>query len=248
VLRTRKSASSTPYLSERMHSSYPFIRPRSQHAMLFGLSLLAGGPSSACAQDPAARPGKQRYVLWFTPSMASHIHGVSIGPIGSEHLCSRSAPQVSNGVNAQFIGVGFFLLIGPGELGSGRQFEQLRTDTTGVMLDSLLAAAGNTFAVTHNGIQVSPLGTFTPRINGVSVSLISSRHEQLNGIAVNPLWTHVLDQRGISIGALNTALRTRGLQVGIFNRTHELRGLQFGLWNRNGKRALPIVNWGTGKL
>jgi hypothetical protein len=187
---------------------------------------------------------KKRYVLGLVPSYASHIHGVAIGPIGSVHLCDRETPQVSNGINVEILGTGLFLLLGENRAGYKERYASMMEKNH--LLDSLLHHDGRRYVVTHNGVILSSMGGMLPQVNGISFGGLSTAYLRMNGIAINGIWSKIDDHRGLSIGLINSSLKSRGLQIGVMNRTHELSGLQIGLWNRNSRRSLPLFNWGTG--
>lgn len=170
-------------------------------------------------------------MIWFTPSLASHIHGVAIGPIGSVHICNRDSRQTSNGINIEFIGTGLLSLLGSGQIVRGYYEEGSQQHE-------------EEFIVTHNGAMISVLGTYTPRISGIQINGVASVNSRVNGISINGIMSMIEDQRGVSISMFNFSKITKGLQIGLFNRSAELHGLQLGLWNRDQFRSLPILNWG----
>lgn len=183
----------------------------------------------------AQTEGKTRYGVWFLPSYAKKIHGIAIGPAGSEILCDKPHSQVSNGLNIQFLGQGIFQLL----------FSKQNNFVESVMTerDSLAIKDTAKPSVLHNGIILSTLGTFTPQVNGIAISPFMSMSKKVNGLSLNAIWNLVFELNGLSIGCLNHVNQMNGLQLGLINKATRLSGIQVGLWNVNDKRRLPLLNW-----
>ncbi len=171
-----------------------------------------------------------RYGLWFIPSYANNIYGISIGILGSDVLCDKPYIQTSNGVNLQIIGQGIMQMF---YIGNKSFINDFVTSTE----------YRSRRPVIHNGLLCSVFGTFTDEINGISISPFMSMNGKVNGVSANLLWNMNIKTNGCSIGIINHSAQTNGIQIGLFNRATRLNGLQIGLWNVNAKRSLPIINW-----
>jgi hypothetical protein len=95
-----------------------------------------------------------------------------------------------------------------------------------------------------NGIQIAALWSYGYKANGIQIATIGSWANEASGVQISA-WNRVhLNFSGLQIGGYNQAYEVRGLQIGIYNNAKILKGLQIGIWNKNGKRSLPLINWG----
>ncbi len=171
-----------------------------------------------------------RYVIGFVPTIADHVYGIAIGPVGSEAICKPNNIKYSHGLNIQLPGQGIFQLLNLKPFSFTNLQESSNDDWV-----------SNT--AVHSGLIISVLGTWTTKINGVAISGLSSLGRIVNGVTLNLIWNRYEQINGIAISAVNHSACLNGISIGLINKTKKLKGIQIGLWNKNEKRALPIINW-----
>lgn len=188
-------------------------------------ALLSTSVQAQAGKAPKAPRTKPRHVLWYTPSMASHIHGISLGMLGSEVVCNAGTPQVGNGIKVEVVSNAIFLLMLPRTARFRTTLDSLHAasdegPTTRMITDRLALERGR-----QNGVVVSVLGSQTDVVNGLALDGLVGVHTRMRGVLISGLANIVLDHAGIQVSPVNNGLRVRGLQIGLINRTHDLRGL-----------------------
>ena len=202
---------------------------------------------------------KHRAPIWFTPAKNTQIHGVSLGLV---NFWDRTNYGKINGIGVE-LGIGILLPVGIGNAASETKPKDVMKNDTMPNLMTInglnLSATGSVSTNTINGLSINGVGTAAGNMNGIQIAGMLCENWTLNGlsasICVNDAYrvrgaqiammiNKSADHRGLQIGISNTAKQMRGVQIGVFNKTKKLHGLQIGLWNNNGKRSLPLVNWG----
>lgn len=176
---------------------------------------------------------KNRNVIWFVPSEARYINGLSLGLFNSP----PEYKQTINGINVELIGAGAllpFVFMDDQQGYSKRISDYLKNN--GLTLGLTL------YSGKVNGVSVSGLINGTNYLNGFSFSTLNCNIYGANGImaGVYNYSDHIM---GMQAGFWNKSNFQTGVQIGLINIADELKGFQFGLWNKNGKRSLPFINW-----
>lgn len=180
-----------------------------------------------------ADASQKRNVIWFTPSHAEKINGISIGLVNTPGYHK----QTCNGLSLELIGAGYItLFLGLDDGGYVRNTRQNLTNN-GIISGPTL------FSGKVNGVAVSAITGTNYYLNGFSFSLVNLTLFQARGL-ITGLVTSADVMKGIQIGVVNiSSERSRGIQLGLLNRANDLKGLQVGLWNINEKRSMPFFNW-----
>jgi hypothetical protein len=111
--------------------------------------------------------------------------------------------------------------------------------TNGISIGGIMNSSYRT-----NGISIGGIHNIQVINNGISIGGLWTNSWQSNGIQISVAWNKAQYLNGLQIGGYNQAYEVRGLQIGIYNNAKILKGLQIGIWNKNGKRSLPLINWG----
>lgn len=195
---------------------------------------------SSVGQIQTRKTGKTHNVVWFTPSKAGKINGITVGPL--ESTIFDSLDQTINGITV--IGAGMGILVPMTSRDPVDEFfvKDKTDDQLKKSIDSFISFYSH--KIKHNGIVLSTFGIITGHVNGISISCFSGVTGRVNGIVINPMINFAYEVRGISIGGLNSSVKVTGIQIGIFNKAAFLKGLQIGIWNKTRKRRLPFINWG----
>jgi len=102
------------------------------------------------------------------------------------------------------------------------------------------------------GISIAGVGVGAPRIEGF-VAAAAAGGREVTGVVLAPVFFRIEDDGELHGAALSAYNRIRGTQrgvtIGIVNYARRLDGVQFGLVNivrenPDGRRVLPLVNWG----
>ena len=185
----------------------------------------------------------KRWPIWFTPSKADVINGITLSPIESTYFFNDK-PQKCNGLVIHGIGIMLLALIAPGDPNEMfvRSHKQLSED-------ELLAAKiaddrdSSNSGIDCNGLLISGTGTITKTCNGVNISAWCGRNLFSNGIFINAFLNWNYHLKGMAAGIVNSSFDVRGVQIGLTNYTHNLKGFQIGLWNENKHRSRSLINW-----
>lgn len=202
------------------------------------LALL--GLSSAFAQtEPLATPETRNFV-WFTPSTASTINGIGIGPANSGN--GRTAPldQTINGLQIELPGMRSLQF--PLEIPEHRHLRSVTEQQGEVTVNGLLAAVSGSSGVDRiNGAFVTAFFGFAREVNGVAINPVNFVGK-VDGFALG-LVNNILEGDGASVGLYNNCEEFNGTQVGLINIRKRGDGPQIGLLNISGDRILPFLNF-----
>jgi hypothetical protein len=208
---------------------------------------------SACCASPLdtiplhKETGRTANIIWFVPSKASRINGITIGLIGAPIYDPSPEKVTLNGVYADLGFVGAFLvpyLIGA-SIHSIHNHDSISSfGTIGYGRNHFREA--DSISLFMNGLGISGVMLAEMRSNGIAISVTYNNAITANGITITGIMNDLYEFRGIAIGGVrNKSAKGKGVQIGLFNNCNELKGIQIGLWNRTKKRSLPIINWGT---
>ncbi len=196
------------------------------------------------AQGAQSKKKVKRWPIWFTPSKADVINGITISPLESFYFFKKK-PQQLNGLVIHAVGT---MLLGP--LIPGDPNVRIVKDNPELSEEELVSAKLRedttiTSGASCNGVLISVSGTITKTFNGVNISPFCARNIFSNGFFLNAFYNFNHHLKGVAVAALyNSSFEVRGVQIGLFNYTHKLEGMQIGLWNVHKNRKLPIINWG----
>lgn len=182
---------------------------------------------------PPPYPANRRDVIWFTPSNAREISGLSLG-LQTFGLNRDSLKIAGLNLNADILSVIFTIYM-----------PFIPRDSTWKLENMPDTVAYSEAVDKMHGLSISAGG------------LIGAGY--MRGLAFNGLWCQVTVSEGVSItgiynridefhglvfaGLGNKSIKGSGLQIGLVNKCKHLRGVQIGLWNVNSKRKLPLINW-----
>lgn len=208
-------------------------------------SLRAKPPSP----PPARAKGLSRFPVWFTPSSARSIHGVSVGPVLSWPDANRW--KKINGVGISFIGFGAAPTLFYGPLTALLPTKQLGLlsdrDHDGTMevwggdIDTLNAqkqsgvdafGGNDQFGTVVNGLLLSPGGALARSVRGVAVSGLIGGLKRSTGLAVNALWSTSGRHRGVIAGTYTNLGTGHGLAAGGSVLSVEMTGAQIAALNQ----------------
>lgn len=186
---------------------------------------------------------ENRSIVWVIPSVNTRINGLAGGLMINSFKDNHTGLTTEiNGLNFEFIGIGFLLPIVPSSP-IYSESDSFKDDIKN--MDSLINSY-NYSKYCINGVSISAggIGGHDININGLNISGINTLTGMMNGFSACILINISGVVNGVSIGGLvNNTIQSKGLQIGLFNKTTRLRGFQVGLWNENEKRCLPIINW-----
>lgn len=208
----------------------------SVHTCAF-LLLLAGCYTHSWAQEGT---DETRNFVWFTPSTASTINGIGIGPANSGNGRTTPFAQTINGIQIELPGM--------------RALKFPLEIPKHVYLPSITEGRGE---VTVNGVLAAVSGSSgVDRINGAFVTAFCGFAREVNGVAINPvnfvgkvdgvalgLVNNLLEGEGASVGLYNNCDEFNGTQIGLINIRKRGNGPQIGLINISGDRILPFLNF-----
>jgi hypothetical protein len=202
------------------------------------------------------RKRKTKKGVWFTPSYASEINGLSLSLATTNHLTDMDTTTI-NGMNlgielqwslvalvaaevamlAPFYAVDFLFKkkdsaekIKPTHHPDDCNRKCLSPDSSTIIINGIhLGILGSPFeSNTIQGVNISGIGTFSNDLQGVSVSGLVTISDNFEGLCVS--------------GLVNRSKRGRGLQIGLTNFATDYKGIQIGLWNKIGKLGFPFIN------
>ncbi|HLG35514.1 MAG TPA: hypothetical protein VI757_11590 [Bacteroidia bacterium] len=190
----------------------------------------------------------RRYLLWFNPSRANEINGISISGFITPHLFHSDSLKI-RGINVGVEPMWLFAIpyVIVGSLASpfyrDRKDAKARIDINYtpdsaealVKISGLnIGICGSTFIENKtNGISINGIGTLGILHNGVAFSFGMNLFYKFNGLSV--------------AGLMNDSEKGNGIQIALFNYCTDCSGLQIGLWNKMGKRGLPFINFNIRK-
>jgi hypothetical protein len=181
-----------------------------------------------------------RNFVWFTPSTASTINGIGIGPANSGN--GRTAPldQTINGIQIELPGMRSLQF--PLEIPEHRYMRSVTAGQGEVTVNGILAAVSGSSGVDRiNGAFVTAFCGFAREVNGVSINPVNFVGK-VDGVALG-LVNNILEGGGASVGIYNNCEEFHGTQVGLINIRKRGSGPQIGLLNISGDRILPFLNF-----
>ena len=192
-------------------------------------------------QTKASEPRNEKYVLWVSPSSATHVYGVMLSFFpklpepGSNDYYPNNLPTIYGAeVNLSPLGLlmPFPLLVHSIDpethLPLASSVDSIPFDKFKI-IHGLQIGFANMEPTITNGLDISVTGSFESKSNGVTLSLVMNKHYISNGLTFAFVGNHDIECKGVQIGMLNSAVN--------------LKGIQIGLWNKNQKRNLPLINW-----
>lgn len=189
---------------------------------------------------PAKSQQETRNFVWFTPSTATTINGIGIGPANSGN--GRTAPldQTINGVQIELPGLRSLQF--PLQAPERRYLRSVTAEQGEVTVNGLLAAVSGSSGVDHiNGAFVTAFCGFAREVNGVSLNPVNFIGK-VDGLALGLVNT-IREGGGASVGIYNNCEEFDGTQVGLINIRKRGSGPQIGLINISSGRVLPILNF-----
>ena len=170
--------------------------------------------------------------IWFTPSNANRIKGVTIG-LQSMHIDGE--PLAIQGVNLNADALSFLMGI--------YYLIDLPFNNTLINMEDTVDKSRINIRV--RGLSLSGGGLVGPiQMKGVSINGGICVATETRGVVLTGSQNLADEFSGIVISTLrNKSVKGRGLQVGLLNICKDMKGVQLGLWNVNGKRRLPFINW-----
>jgi len=179
----------------------------------------------------------RKYVVWASPSHATHVYGVMFNFWPNSALgSSYSRLPVIDGVEINLNPIGLLVPI-------MNLMYCLDPKTHVAPADSLDSINFHIFKKV-NGIQIGFINMDPTIINGIDINLNGSYESKVNGLTVSGIINKQYAVNGVTIASIgNHNTKCNGLQIGLINSCRELNGIQIGLWNKNQKRSLPIINW-----
>ena len=200
--------------------------------------ILAGWLSqSALAQTD--NPETRNFV-WFTPSNASTINGIGIGPANSGSGRTTPLDQTINGIQIELPGLRSLEF--PLEIPGHRYLRSVTGQQGEVTVNGLLAAISGSSGVDRiNGVFVTAFCGFAREVKGAAINPVNFIGK-VDGLTLG-LVNNILEGGGASIGLYNNCEEFNGTQVGLINIRKRGNGPQIGLLNISGDRILPFLNF-----
>lgn len=181
-----------------------------------------------------------RNFLWFTPSTATTINGIGIGPSNSGTQRALPVAQTINGLQIELLGIRTLQF--PLQIPERRYMRSVTAKQGGVTVNGLLAAVSGSSGVDRiNGAFVSALFGSAGEVHGISVNPVNFIGK-VDGLALG-LVNNVREGGGASVGLYNNCEEFDGTQVGLINIRKRGGGPQIGLVNISGDRFLPFLNF-----
>jgi hypothetical protein len=201
------------------------------------LLVLAGCISSAGFAQ--VEYSETRNFLWFTPSTATTINGIGIGPANSGN--GRTAPldQTINGIQIELPGIRSLKF--PLEIPERRYLRSIDTQGELTVNGVLAAVSGSSGVDRINGVFVTAFCGFAREVNGVSLNPVNFVGK-VDGVTFG-LINNIREGGGASVGIYNNCEAFDGTQVGLINIRKHGSGPQIGLINISAGRFLPFLNF-----
>ncbi len=189
--------------------------------------------SSAKAKDDDSVFRRKNFA-WVLPTRINQINGWAIG-LHTGQVYER--PLTINGLNTNADVLPMFVSM----MSLPHIFDK-------VPLGNLNDSTDKDWYITNlHGLSISLGGVGRCRnIKGIAINGGMCNAYRTRGLVVTGGFNTLIDFKGIAISTLrNISVKGRGIQVGLINVCKDLKGIQLGLWNVNGKRKLPLINWGS---
>lgn len=180
-----------------------------------------------------ASPTDKRYIIWASPSKATHVYGLMFNIWPKD---SMPYPKI-NGVEFNICPATVFspFILAVFSLDVGRILN--------MNSDSLPLNALKNFKKI-NGLQLGFMNQEPTVINGLDINASGSFESVTNGLTLSAIRNEHYVINGITVAAMENLDHTcNGVQIALLNSCKQLKGFQFGLWNKNQKRSLPLMNW-----
>lgn len=176
----------------------------------------------------------KKYVIWYSPSRATHVYGLMINLLFKESAtCYPTTYGVELNINPLGLFAPVMILLGSLDTAFNSPPSLQQTDTTDFSKFKKI-----------NGLHIALLNMEPTVINGLNINAFASRETVTNGLTLSLLSNKEYKTNGATIALFgNHSTRCKGVQIGIHNTCRQLKGVQFGLWNKNQKRSLPLINW-----
>jgi hypothetical protein len=196
---------------------------------------------AGCLADPLfAQEAETRNIVWFTPSTASTINGIGIGPANSGNGRKTPLDQTINGIQIELPGMRSLQF--PLEVPEHRYLRSVTKAHGEITVNGVLAAVSGSSGVDRiNGAFVTAFIGFAREVNGVAVNPVNFVGK-VDGLALG-LVNNIHEGGGASVGLYNHCEEFNGTQVGLINIRKRGDGPQVGLLNISGDRILPFVNF-----
>jgi hypothetical protein len=173
--------------------------------------------------------------MWFMPSKAQQIYGLTLNPWISEYNLSDNLSIY--GGHIQFCPIAPFTIF---------------YNVTNIFRKDYFVSDPNYFDFMPNqsarkriyGLNLTIADWGFSEIYGLDLNIGSSEIISVKGVSISGLYNVNTSIKGLAIsGVCNLNKNCNGLEIALINNSIKLHGFQIGLWNKNQKRSLPIVNW-----
>lgn len=192
-----------------------------------------GGVAPACGDTvKKQKPPLNKKGVWFTPSNANRIKGVTLG-LQSMH--AQGEPLAIQGVNLNADALSFLMSL--------YSLIDLPFNNTLINMEDTVDKSGINIRV--RGLSLSGGGLVGPiQMKGVSINGAVCVATETRGVVLTGSQNLADEFSGVVISTLrNKSIKGRGLQLGLLNICKDMKGIQLGLWNVNSKRRMPFINW-----
>lgn len=212
------------------------------HGVLVFVFLLTYYSFNSYSQDTIQTKHvfQRRNFIWFVPSHANEINGISIGAWASTEISrvdSIKIRGISVEVNPIAIYAGPILIIS--SLLS--PFYTKDNNPEAILYNNSVYPDNIEETVTVTGLGISTVSGHST--NGVNITATGASGSYMNGTSISGVANIYYDFNGVLIAGLqNKTTKGKGLQIGLFNYCQDCKGVQIGLLNKMGRRILPFIN------
>lgn len=183
----------------------------------------------------------RRFPIWFNPSRANEIDGISISGFISPYLFKADSLKIRGiniGIEPTWVFAAPFIVVGALTSPFNKHINKVRVDSLN-QTDS----AKSLVKITGLNIGICGSTIIDNNVNGLSLNVIGAEGNLHNGVSITLGANAFYKFNGISIaGLMNTSEKGSVVQISLFNYCTDCIGLQIGLWNKMGKRRLPFLN------
>jgi hypothetical protein len=181
-----------------------------------------------------------RNFVWFTPSTATTINGIGIGPANSGNGRTTPLDQTINGIQIELPGIRSLEF--PLEIPGHRYLRSVTGHQGEVTVNGLLAAISGSSGVDRiHGVFITAFCGFAREVKGVTINPLNFVGK-VDGLALG-LINNIIEGGGASVGLYNNCDDFNGTQIGLINIRKRGSGPQIGLINISGDRFLPFLNF-----
>lgn len=179
--------------------------------------------------------GQKKYLLWFMPSKAQKIYGITLNPWISEDNFSKKVSIY--GGHLQFCPLAPFTIL----YNVNNIFRNDYFDSDLGNFDSMPPQEERKIIY---GINLTCCDWGFSEVYGLDLNIGASEIVDVKGVSLSGIYNINTSINGLAISLIcNKNRDCTGLEIGLINNSLKLRGLQIGLWNKNQKRSLPLLNW-----